>query len=235
MRWVVLLLVLGSCCRLPYYAVKEPPPSSSYLLTVFVAAKHLDYTNFYTLCRSMQRSKSGMVGHAWIHLHGLKNGRWIDLVGGLSGELDLIKPAYCNGVMDYVDAGDPNPVRYLWSSLDDGFFQEGSGGHQPTYAVQFALTREQFETIYLFIKTFHYRDYSLTGSQCASFAAQAAALAGHELSCHVTVDIKRRMYFRGRKMTLWNDPQYRQITFPSPDILERSLKEAVERGEGRRV
>ncbi len=229
MRWIFLLTFLCSCYR-PQHQAEEPPPE--YSLTVFVAAQRLNYTNFYTLCRSMQCSKSGNVGHAWIHLHGRKEGCTVDLIGGLSGELEVIKPAYCNGVMDYVEAGDENPVRYLWCSLNDGFFQEGSGGHRPTYAVRFRLNSSQFEEVFQFVQGFDYRSYALTGWQCASFVSKVAELAGHPLEVTVTVPICQTMHFRGRKMTLWRDRQYDQITFPSPDRLEQSLKERVARGEG---
>lgn len=223
MRWIVLLLVLGSCCRQPCDELEKPSPDCPYSLTVFVAAKRLDYTDFYRLCRCMQRDPTGRVGHAWIQLRGYKNGCPVNIVGGLSGEQGVIKPTYCDGIMDLVDAGDPNPAKYLWTCLGDGFFQQGSGGYVPTYAATFKLTEAQFNEIYRFVQNFDYCDYSLTGWQCASFAAHAAALAGHPVNCQVTVKIKPRLYFGGRKMTLWQDPQYSEITFPSPDVLEQNL------------
>ncbi len=232
MRWAILLVALCSCSRYHHDALQPEP---AYSLTVFVAAKHLNYANFYTLCRSMQSSKSGYVGHAWIHLHGHRNGYPFDWTGGLSGELGTLKPAYFRGVMDYIEAGDENPVRYLWSCLDDGFFQQGSGGHKPTYAVRFDITKEQCEKIAYFIQTFDFTSYALTGWQCASFAAKIAELAGYQLASAVTVPIKQRTRFAGRRMILWRDPTYSTITFPSPDILEKSLKEAVSKGQGQRL
>ena len=46
----------------------------------------------------------------------------------------------------------------------------------------------------------------------------------------ITFTIKPFLKLQGEVLTLWNDPKYSQITISSPDILEKSLIEAVETG-----
>jgi hypothetical protein len=163
-------------------------------------------------------------------LKGIENGSITVIEGGHSGELGLASPKYFEGVMDLVDAQDPNPIRYLWCIQPDGYFEEGPGSHRPTYAAKFSLTPGQYCAIREYIDQAAFREYAITGRQCASFAAQAAALAGIRLDYEASLAIPKRICFGGRRMTLWSDPAYSRITFGSPDILEQSLKAAVEEG-----
>ena len=103
----------------------------------------------------------------------------------------------------------------------------------PTFAAKISLTPQQFEKILQFIRPscYPYRYYSLLNSQCCTFAAQAAALAGLPLETHTTMAVAPSIYYRKTWIRLWEDPCYSMITFATPDILEKSLMEAVERGE----
>jgi hypothetical protein len=42
-----------------------------------------------------------------------------------------------------------------------------------------------------------------------------------------------RTRFQGKEVQWWSDPRYSRLTFGSPDVLEKSLKQAVENGIGR--
>lgn len=217
---VIFLLLLA-----PIVDASEAP----YSLTIAVNARHLDYSHFKALCRSIKCHPN--VGHAWIRLKGIRKGTEVILEGGHSGELGISAPRYLDGVMDRIDQGHRNPISYLWATLQDGFFQTGSGGHQPTYAAQFDLTQAQFEKIWHFVNTYPYSAYSLTGNQCASFVAQVARLAGCPLEHQTTVRIGPVLFFRARRMCLWKDRCYSQITLSTPDVVERSLMEAVNKGQ----
>lgn len=212
---------------------------SDYFLIIFVDARHLDYSHTQNFFRTFTKnpldgSKEGLVGHAWIYMEGLdKNGEREWLEGGHSGEFGVIRPRYMEGVSLYAEQGDPNPIRYLWESLEDGCFQEGAGGHIPTFAAKFSLTEEQYRSIHSFIQpiSYPYKEYSLTKRQCVSFVAQVAALADIFLETDVLLPIQPVIHIGGEPSLLWSDSHYSVITFSSPDILEKSLIEKVQLGE----
>jgi hypothetical protein len=223
-----------------------------YFLVILVDARHLDYTDNRSLLKTIAKhpsdgSKNGDVGHAWIYLQGVVDEQPVYLEGGHSGECGVVQPKYFDGVMNHIDYGvaDPdhlpcieshdelNPIKYLWETLHDGFFQWGSGGHCPTYAAKIDLTPEQFMRICAFVESYPYSDYALIGNQCSSFAMQVAALAGVDLDCETTISIQPGVYIGGKWLHFWNDPSYAELTISSPDILERSLIQAVAEGKAK--
>ncbi len=249
-RWILLSLVICSClgCRSPEYyreyahlsiARDRPHPQmheSAYFVVLLVEARHLDYTSNRALLQSLVKhpsdgSKNSDVGHAWIYLQGCENGELVCLEGGHSGELGLIQPKYFEGIIDDFEAGSSNPIQYLWACQKDGFFEEGNGGHYPTYAAKVDLTKEQYQKIVAFIHHYDYAHYYLTHHQCTTFVVQIAELAGLTLDHTVTIEIDPVLHLCGDCLPLWSDPQYATFTFSTPDVLERSLMHAVWCGE----
>jgi hypothetical protein len=171
----------------------------------------------------------GAVGHAWIYLQGKVNGQSVFIEGGHSGELGVVQPKYFHGIMNLIDQRQKDPVKYLWEIQRDGFFQRGSGNHPPTFAAKFDISEEEFKRILNFIQPdrYVYENYSLTGKQCCSFVAEIASLIGCQLDFCIKIPIARSVKFRGSRLTLWHSPNYSNITIGSPDILEKSLIEAV--------
>lgn len=228
----ILCMLFTSCAS--KYAIPQQTFTkleTDYCLVILVDARHLDYTTVHTFLRSLQKQSNpyhnpGRFGHAWIRL--ISPDRVIE--GGHSGERGLDTPQYFEGIMDLVDAHDPNPVRYLWATQPDGYFEEGSGGHTPTYAAAIAITPEQYRQIRELLSHQNYSDYTITDGQCASFAAKAASVAGLQLDYEATIAIPPTIYFGGRTMLLWTDPAYSSITFGTPDVLETSLRCAVDAG-----
>lgn len=223
---------------------------SDYFLVILVDARHLDYSDNHSFFKTVAKhpsdgSKNGDVGHAWIYLQGLRDGIPIYLEGGYSGESGEVQAKYFDGMMNYIDFGyanptpeqmahsryEPNPVKYLWEIQHDGFFQRGSGTHRPSYAAKIDITPEQFERIISFVESYPYCEYSLINSQCSSFAVQIASLAGLDLDCEVTIPIEPSLVVCGQKLRFWTDPAYAQLTVSSPDVLERSLMQAVDEGK----
>lgn len=225
---------------------------SDYFLVILVDAQHLDYTDpckfFHSVAKHPNNcSKEGDVGHAWIYLQGRHNGKLFTLEGGHSGERESPPARYFDGLMNYHEWGyanptqeqlkypryEPNPVKYLWTERNDGFFQKGSGGHLPTFAAKITLTQEQFARILAFIrpKNYPYARYALTGPHCTTFVTQVAEIAGLNLNSYMTMDISSKAFFGGMWMRLWEDPFYATFMLPTPDVLEKSLIRAVERGE----
>ncbi|WP_213152356.1 hypothetical protein [Neochlamydia sp. AcF95] len=214
---------------------------SPYFLVVLVEARHLDYSCprsfFKTLAKHpSDGTKNGDVGHAWIYLQGAleegsqAEGSYVFLEGGHSGELGYMQPRYMEGVFLQAEKGEKNPIGYLWQTQQDGFFQYGPGCHYPTFAAKINLTAPQFHLILKFIKNYSYSNYAIIGNQCCSFAAQAAALAGLFLDSKISLKIDPFFHIGSNTICLWEDPFYSQITFFSPDVLEKSLMQAVAEG-----
>lgn len=211
---------------------------TEHFIIFLVDAKHLDYTNSQTFLKTFTKhpstgSKECNVGHAWIYLKGVdKNNKSIVIEGGHSGELGVSKLRYVDGISLLAQNNNRDPISYLWEPLDDGFFQQGNGGHNPTFAVKINLTKQQFWDVYTFIhpKNYPYKEYSLTARQCASFITQIAALLDISIESEITLPINQYAYFLGQKIPLWTDPRYSEITFSSPDIIEKSLLELVSKG-----
>ena len=226
--------------------------ATDYFLVILVDARHLDYTEGWKFLHSVAKhpsdcSKNGDVGHAWIYLQGKRQGKILSIEGGHSGERECPPARYFDGLMNYHEWGyanpteeqmkntryEPNPVKYLWTPREDGFFQRGSGGHSPTFAAKVSLTPQQFEQILQFIhpKSYPYKDYALQGPHCTSFVTEVAKIAGLTLKSYEKMKIPQSVLFNRCWIKLWDDPFYSTFAFPTPDVLEKSLMQAVERGE----
>jgi hypothetical protein len=204
-------------------------------LVILVDARHLDYSStkgfFKTLTKHPSNgSKNGDVGHAWIYLEGEINGQPYILEGGHSGELGEIQPKYFDGVLAASARSEADPIQYLWESQRDGFFQRGNGNHDPTFAAKIPLTEEQFKQILQFVHHYDYADYAITRKQCSSFVSHVALIAGLRLACEQNMAIEQDVFICGEKIRLWENPVYSEITFSTPDVLEKSLQEAVAQG-----
>lgn len=222
----ISLRVIWIFCLFPWIVAAEGP----YYVIFLVNARHLDYSNCSSLLKTIAKhpsdgSKNGDVGHAWILLHG--DGEQLE--GGHSGERGVWQPRYWEGVLDNIYQGSANPVSYLWCTQCDGFFQQGNGGHLPTYAAKVGLTRVQYEKILQWIAAYPFQDYAITGKQCASFVSGVAEVIGIQLETEVELPIAQWIYFDRNYWLMWSDPHYCSLRFGSPDRLERSLKALVKR------
>lgn len=221
-----------------------------YFLVILVNARHLDYTDAQSFFKTLAKhpsdgSKNGDVGHAWIYLRGEKGGKPVSLEGGHTGEFGMIQPTYMEGILNYMEWGycnptdaqrqhprlELNPVKYLWEPQLDGHFQKGSGGHHPTFAAKVNLSPCQYERILAFIEHYDFRNYSLTENQCSTFVVSIAEIAGLILQDKVTMRIPQFIKMSPNPLWLWTDPRYQTLSFSSPDILEKSLKQAVADGQ----
>ncbi len=246
---VCALLLCCGCAHTQYDLPTTAHANTDPFLIIFVDAKHLNYNNCSSLLKTILKhpdgSKNRDIGHAWIYLQGTIDGNLVSIEGGHSGELGITQAKYFDGIMNYLEYGysnptpaqmispryEPNPIKYLWEPLNDGFFQEGAGKHKPTFAVKINLNQEQFQQIYRYVTNcYDYSHYALGGNQCSSFVAQVAALAGVYLESEITISVPSSMWFNGMHVRLWEDPAYRTLTFSSPDILEKSMREASSKG-----
>jgi hypothetical protein len=210
--------------------------NTSPFVIILTDAGALDYSGSLCFLKTCAKhpsnwSKRGDAGHAWIYLKGEEG----SFEGGHSGELGGKVPTYFEEVMHLAAKGDPNPVRCFFYPRPDGYFEEGSGGHCPTYAAKFALNKEQYEAILKLVGTYDFTKYALTSHQCTTFVCQVAALAGIQLDSEVTLHIDRTLVLGGNEYLLWTDPKFASVRFESPDQLEASLKQEVKNGRGEDV
>lgn len=251
---IFVFLVLTSAAQAwnpfaPVQRCKAPEPD--YFIVFLVDAPHLHYRDNNTLLKTIAKhpsngSKNGDVGHAWIYMQGIQNGQRVFIEGGHSGELGIAQAKYFDGIMNYIEYGfsnptpqqkmcpryEPNPIKYLWEQQNDGFFQTGSGKHTPTYAAKIAITPEQFQRVMDFLQpdNYCYSNYALTDHQCSTFVSQVGDLLNFPIYSQMTINIDRYLTFGGETFCLWEDPRYAMLTFASPDVIECSLKLAVNEG-----
>lgn len=242
---IFILICLAGCSAVPtsssyreFYAPADSPPTSPsftespYYLVFLVEARHLDYTDPASFLRTLAKhpsdgSKNGDVGHAWIYLKGEEV-----LEGGQSGETGWYQPRYWEGVLDNIALGSRNPASYLFCNQCDGFFQEGNGGHWPTFAAKVNISKDEYEQINAFIASYPFQEYSLTERQCGSFVREIAHLVQIELQDEVSLAIPSTIWIREERCTLWEDERYSGLKFSSPDRIEMSLMQLVREGKG---
>ena len=259
----VILFLIQACAHVPrteswqqqYRHLQQPLPQNKsitetdYYIVFLVTARHLDYLDTRELAKSLVRYGRGKgdIGHSWIYLKGIKDGQTLIQEGCQSGQRGKTQPRFFEGVKNYIEYGyanptnsqkrspryEPNPIKYLWDELNDGFYQEGSGGFRPTYAAKVDLTKEKFDEIldYIDPKRYPFERFSLVDNQCSSFVARLASMAGLSLKHQVTVKIEPQLRVGNQQYRLWTDPRYSKITFSTPDVLEHSLMKAVAKGE----
>lgn len=238
--WIFCLLLASSCASPAYrdfYSHLTPYQGECFhetecFVILAVEARHLDYTDFTsflkTLCKHpSDGSKNSDVGHAWIYL---KKGNFV-LEGGHSAETGVIQPRYMEGVCLLAEKGDANPARYLWAEQKDGYFEKGDGYHRATYAAKVDLTKEQFEQICTLVETYPFEHYAVTGQSCATFVAEVALIAGLRLDIWQAITLPPVVRCGGEVLPLWSDPCFAEILVASPDLLEKSLMQAVASGQ----
>ena len=205
-------------------------------LVVLAAGQGFDFSSPEGFLHTMRKHPRGgkndrSVGHSWLVLNGPLT--WLE--GGHTGEFDEVHPNYSLSVAAAIKLGDPNPLACLWTNRGLGRFEVGSGGHIPSAAVRFELTTNQYAAIRAFIDGYDFKNFNLRDHVCTHFVARAAARAGLTLGHQVTLNIPKQTRFMGRHVIWWTNPAYSRITVGSPDVLEKSLKLAVEKGLGRDV
>lgn len=255
---VLLVVSLGGTSPAPLWAggfgagpeVDETP----YFLVLLVHATGLDYQDQASLLRSLykrSRFKGGFLGHSWVLLSGVENGRRQVLEVGLSpkgedsvqffrGVLDLAEYGYVNPTAEQRrhPRQEPNPISYLWRDQGNGYLQPASEARiRPTYAAKLDLDQEQYRAIKARLNPAlpEQKRFQLTGRQCSSFLVEIAALAGVSLSHQLTIAVPQQIEVGGRAVRLWMDPAYASMTLSSPDVIQESLKRLVASGRAEDV
>lgn len=241
-----------------YSYLEEPLPAPTqweepeYHVVFLAAAPHFDYTDGRHILPTMVKhpstgGKSGTFGHSWLYLRGIEDGEEVVTEGGHSGERGEVQPRYFDGVMNLMDYGyvdptdeqrqqpirEPDPIKYLWAGMEDGYFQQGHGGFKPTFAAMVPITEEKYHEIKAFIdpENYPYSEYAITRNQCSTLVAAVASMVGLEFDHLARLKVNQKLNVLGRNFQLWTDPQYAELVFPSPDYVEKGLMAAVREGK----
>ena len=222
--------------REPAAAPVSAASNSDCFLVVLVGAVGIDHSTPETFLKTMARHPRGSkrehsVGHAWLILGGPLT--WVEC--GHTGEFALESADCSDTIHAALKRNEPNPLGCLWKDWNNGSCELGSGGHKPTAAVHFELTPSQYQAIRSFLENYDFKSFSVRERVCTDFVTGAAALGGIKLGHRVTLDVPRQTRFKGRTVTWWTDPKYSLLSFGSPDVLEKSLKLALEKGLGKNV
>lgn len=217
-------------------APAAPAPSTNAFLVVLVDAVGLDYSTPETFLATLRKHPRGgkgerSVGHSWLILGGPLT--WLEC--GHTGDFDADHPYYSDSVGTALRRGDPNPLACLWTNHGVGRYEVGSGGHQPTAAVRFNLTSEQHQAVSAFIHAYDFSRFGMRDQLCTHFVTGAAACAGITLGHQLALTLPQHTRYRGRSVLWWTDPAFSRLTLGSPDVLEKSLRLAIQQGLGRDV
>ena len=222
MRLILLLVLLTSCSR-------QVPDQ----LTLLVCSRGFDTSSSKEFIKSYLNPKTPAdVGHAWIHITGTLDDKKVNIEGGHSGERGTTEPKFFEGFINLTKTH-PNPICYLHKSLQDGFFQKGSGGFSPTYALRFKLSKKEIKSLLDFISpsNYYYTRYNLNDHQCTTFVKQVAAHLKIILEDQVTINLEPYLVAGDAKLLFYTDDQYSKIQIGLPDVLEKSLKTYQDKGE----
>lgn len=208
-----------------------------YYLVVLVDAKHLDYSTpgkyFETLSFGLFKRHDPNIGHAWIILCGEENHSRFLFEGGHTGEFGCIAPKYFDHIVDLsLNNADKNPVAYLYTLLPDGQIQRGSGGHRPTFAAAFPLTREGFFRVRTLIaKEYDFSSWGILGPNCVQLARACLAAVGIQIDCEEKIPIPQVFSIQGKEIRLFENPAFSCILAQTPELLEKRLIELVQNGQ----
>ena len=206
-------------------ATGTPMGDDGYFLYVLTEAANWDFSEASSLLLSIWLRPWA---HAWIILESPRN----RLEGGHTGDFGLERPRYHEGVRQRDRDGDPNPIAYLWQTMSDGQFQKGKPNRPPTFVWRMPITRRRYQQIYEYVAQRKYDQFGVRSNNCTDMVAEAAALAGINLSHRIRLSLPQEMKVWGRTRRVWTDPQFRILEFGTPEVLERDLRQLVQMGIG---
>jgi hypothetical protein len=137
---------------------------------------------------------------------------------GHTGDLGITTPRYHEGVFQGIREGVPNPIAYLWRTMEDGHFQVGKPNRPPSFVWRMPITRRRYQLIHEYVMQRKYDQFGLRSNNCTNLVAEVAALAGINL-IH-------------RKARVWTDPQYRILEYGTPEVLDADLRQLARLGIG---
>lgn len=202
-----------------------PVGEEGYFLHVLTSANYWDYGDAVAFVYSFVKHPWG---HTWLILEGPQS----RLECGHCGNYGVMQPRYHDGVIQKIKDGDPNPIAYLWETMEDGQFELGNPGYDPTYAWRLPITKQAHARIHQYILSREYKKFSLSAHNCGEMVTEAASLAGVNLSSQVRITFPDQGDIQGHHLRVWTDPQYGAFVLRSMDLLELDLRHLARLGIG---
>lgn len=216
--------------------------SSSYELVVYVSAQGLKYETGELFFESLlKQGISPRVGHAWVSLSKKDDQGQIERVeGGHSGEFGVIAPQYLDRLLfSAEDPNNPNPIQVLYEPLEDGIFEQGSGGYLPTYAASFDLTEEGYRNIHSLLQEgsseYPFHKWSLVQYNCVRFVSTCLGRIGIALDTATEMVVSQKTKIRGAYVPMWTDRSFSSVILDTPEKLESELRRLVSLGVAQKV
>lgn len=239
-RWVFLLLPLCiGCQKQTSYPDRFLPARflPDQFLIAAVDARGLDYSSVPQFLHTLHKSRERSVGHAWVIVGQKLNGQ-INLVTlGHTGEFGVRAPRFLDQLAYLIQKNDPNPLRVLYQTRDDGVLEQSSGGHRATLAVCIPITQQQALAVQRYCQEggYDFSRYNILNHHCVHFVRSVLAIVGVEVDCEVEVVVPKTLELFGRKVQLWNNPELQILLIETPEKLQAELARLLEVGKAQKI
>jgi len=206
-------------------ATKTPVGDEGYYLYVLNEHADWDYSSATSLVFSIWMRPWA---HSWLILESPR-GR---LEFGHTGDLGIAKARYHEGVFQKIREGDPNPIAYLWQTMDDGHLQIGKPNRPPTFVWRMPITRRRCELIHAYQMQRKYGQFGIRSDNCTDLVVEVAALAGINLIHRIRLTAPPEVKVWGKPRRVWTDQQYRIVEYSTPEVLDADLRQLARLGIG---
>lgn len=206
-------------------ATKSPVGDEGYYLYILNEHANWDYSTASSLVFTIWMRPWA---HSWLILESPRD----RLEFGHTGDLGQTQPRYHEGVFQGIRKGDPDPIAYLWQTMNDGQFQTGQPSRPPTFVWRMPITRRRYHLIHEYVMQRTYDRFGLRSNNCTNLVAEVAALAGIHLIHRIQLTLPQETKFFGRMRRVWTDPRYRILEYATPEVLDADLRHLARLGIG---
>ncbi len=212
----------------------------SYII-VHVDAPHLNYRTAESFFGSLQRNiffeRDPQIGHAWITVSYIdQDGKRCLYEMGHSGEVGISAPKYFDEVIHRSEIGQENPVRYLYTSLSDGYLEKGGGGHIPTLSALIPISNsnmiQNWYNMTFGQDGYDFSSWSLQNHNCVTYVLAALLALNIDVQLEETkIFIPQYLSYNKKQYKLWSDPIYQNFSIITTDSLEKWLFYKIQQGK----
>ena len=206
-------------------ATETPVGDEGYYLYILNEAADWDYSDAATLVFSIWQRPWA---HSWLILESPRD----RLEFGHTGDLGITNPRFHDGVYQKIQAGDPNPIAYLWRTMSDGQLQIGKPNRPPTLVWRMPITQRRYQLIHEYLMQRKYDQFGVRSNNCTDLVAEAAALAGINLIHRIHLTLPPETKVLGRLRRIWTDSRYRILEYSTPEVLDADLRQLARLGIG---
>ena len=206
-------------------ATQTPAGDEGYYLYILTRAAYWDHSTTRSFLLSLVRRPWG---HCWLILESPGS----RLECGHNGNFGKLKPDYSAGVTQKHEAGDPNPIAYLWETMSDGVCEIGNPHRIPSFVWRMPITKRRHELIHGYLMQRKYDQIDVRTSNCVDMVMEAAGLAGINFVHRMRLTWPPETKILGKPVRVWTDPEYRILEFSTPGALEVDLRHLAQLGVG---